>query len=230
MKAREYVVPFVSAIVVLTVLVAIVSWWVAGRKLPPEWTTSDWQVLVTFPTVIIAVASVVLAWHGLRQQEMAQQAAAQRFATETRLREKLAEAQVMPYLDLVLCGDFRTTAGLLLCNYGLGPAFITSWQKQFRKGGKVAMTLRGVLEGPLAHLKWDEEWKEDVPMHLRPGESRCFMQISLAGLEREGLQPDRAQALMDNLADQIKDIGLHLEYRNALNSRTVQDINPSAPH
>ena len=229
MKVQGFLAPFVAALLVIACIISIVSWLMAGAKLPPEWATLDWQVFVTFLTLSVAAASLILSTYSLRQQELAQNAASQRFATENELREKIAQAQVLPYLDLVPYGDFKTVAGLRLSNYGLGPAFMTPWQKRFRKDGRLAMTLREVLSGRPAEVRWDKEWKEDVPMHMRPGDSLCLMEMSLAGLASQRIPEQEAHAIMADLAAQLKDVGLHLEYRNALNSQTIQDINPSIP-
>ncbi len=227
-----------SRIVAVVITVALAVLFLISGAVPPiYWTGDEWQAIAGLLAVVVATAALFFSARTearsekrfdkqMAQYEAAEKRAHERFQEQTALDLKVAGGNVRPFLALVPYGDFRTRAGVLLHNYGVGPAIVKqqmTYEVHANFESKRALTLRSILNLDVS-VAWDKEWKADAPMHVMPDKELCLMELSIDGLVAKGMPDQDASALFVALSHRILDVEFIIEYEDILGGHHCQRL------
>ena len=127
-------------------------------------------------------------------------------------QQKIADTNLRPILFMFDLA-YVNRRGLILSNQGLGPAIITG--AELTLGNKRETAIPDLFDFGRS-FSWDTFWRflDGEQLAIRPGDEITLMELRKSSLIDQGIDPDRAQNILDTIKEQLPLIQVSIFHTN----------------
>jgi hypothetical protein len=188
--------------------------------------TDSIQAVSAIVSTGIAAYAISMGVKAERRSAEAEQRALDRYREDRDLQEKIARANIRPFLQTTRF-LYQDNRGVALGNAGLGTAAITSIN--FSRNREVSKCIPDLMDFDI-DFHWDTFRRfGDERKFIAPGDSIRLVQLTKEKLLAQDISDADADAIMASCGEQLSEVEIRIEYTDMLDNPQppLIDGNPS---